>query len=71
MIQPLTQLCRKSVAWRFSKDERRAFELLKASFTGALVLCHWMPDLPMTVETDASDHAIAAILLVTTLNAEI
>ena len=71
MIQPLTRLCRKSVAWRFGEDERRAFELLKASFTGALILCHWMPDLPMTVETDTSDHAITAILSVTTPNAEI
>ena len=59
------------MAWQFGKDERRAFERLKASFTGALILCHWMPDLPMTVETDVLDHAIAAILLVTTLNAEI
>ena len=67
----LTQLCRKSMAWRFGEDERRAFKLLKASFTGALILCHWMPDLPMTVETNMLDHAIAAILLVTTPNAEI
>ena len=70
-IQPLTRLCRKSVAWQFGEDERRAFELLKASFTGALILCHWMPDLPMTVETDASDHTITAILSVTTPNTEI
>ena len=71
MIQPLTQLCRKSMGWQFSEDERRAFELLKASFTEAPVLCHWRPDLPMTVETDALDHTIAAILSVTTLNSEI
>ena len=71
MIQPLTHLCRKSVAWQFSKDKRRAFKALKANFTGVLVLCHWSPDLPMTMETDMSDHAITAILLVTTLNADI
>src|SRR5260370_21077690 len=37
----------------------------------APVLCYWSPDLPMTVETDASDQAITAILLVTTPDTEI
>ena len=31
----------------------------------APILCYWAPNLLMTVEMDASDQAIAAILLVT------
>ena len=37
----------------------------------APVLCYWAPNLPMTVETDTSDQAIAAIILVTTPDDEI
>ena len=37
----------------------------------APVLCHWTPDLLMTVEMDVLDFAIVGILLVTTPNNEI
>ena len=61
-------LCQKSVPWQFGPTEKSAFSRLKDAFTSAPILCHWMPDLPMTLETDASDHAIVAILSVTTPN---
>ena len=41
-----------------------AFKTLKGAFTQALVLAHWKPDQHMIVETDASDYALVAILLV-------
>jgi len=44
---------------------------LKNAFSTAPVLCHWAPDLQMMVEMDASDHAIAGILPVTTQEDEI
>jgi hypothetical protein len=34
------------------------------AFTTALILVHWEPDHLMIIETDASDYAIAAILLI-------
>ena len=40
-----------------------AFKTLKEAFMQALVLAHWKPDQRMIVETDASDYALAAILL--------
>ena len=46
--------------------EATMFQTLKNAFSTAPVLCHWAPDLQMTVEMDASDHAIAGILSVTT-----
>ena len=68
ITHPLTNLCRKSVPWHFGLMEKSAFSRLKDAFSSAPILCHWMPDLPMTLETDTSDHAIAAILSVTTPN---
>ena len=58
---PLTNLCKKTTA----------FQSLKNTFSTAPVLCHWAPDLQMTVEMDTSDHAIAGILSVTTQDNEI
>ncbi len=63
---PLTNLCKKTTPWIFSEKETTAFRSLKNAFSTAPVLCHWAPDLRMMVETDASDHAIAGILSVTT-----
>jgi len=71
MTLPLSTLCLKSTTWRFDRLKKEAFQQLKDAFTMAPILCYWSPDLPMTVETDASDQAIAAILLVTTLDTEI
>ncbi len=68
LTTPLTNLCKKNTPWLFSATERETFQALKAAFTLAPVLCHWTPDLPMTVETDALDFAIAGILSVTTPN---
>src|SRR5258708_6177949 len=41
------------------------------AFCLAPVLYHWALDLPMTVETDASDYAIVGILSITTPDLEI
>src|SRR5258707_1726596 len=69
--QPLTNLCQKNTPWHFGEPESTAFQHLKMAFCAAPVLYHWAPDLPMTVETDASDYAIAGILSITTLDLEI
>src|SRR5260370_18828724 len=71
MTLPLTKLCHKATVWHFGDTEKEAFQHLKDEFTMAPVLSYWAPDLPMTVETDASDQAIAAILLVTPPDTEI
>src|SRR5258707_9997007 len=68
---PLNHLCKKSTTWHFGAEEAKAFQNLKKAFGSALVLAHWAPDLPMTVETDASDCTIAGILSVTTEDGEI
>jgi len=57
--------------WHFGRTKKEAFQCLKDTFTTAPVLCYWSPNLPMMVETDASDQAIVAILSVTTSDSEI
>ena len=52
----------KDTLWDFSDKCCLSFSLLKNAFTTALVLTHWRPDLPIIVETDASDYALVAIL---------
>ena len=71
IVLPLTRLTRKSVPWNFSEECRKSFNALKQAFTTAPVLHHWMPDRPLTVETDASDYAIAGILSLTTESGEL
>src|SRR5260370_38823034 len=71
MTLPLTNVCKKNHRWHFRKEELEAFNQLKDTFTTALVLANWSPDLPMMVETDASDGAIAGIISVTTPDNEI
>jgi len=59
---PLTRLLRKDQAFEFDGPARDAFRQLKAAFTTAPVLAHFQPDRPSTIETDASDFAIAAVI---------
>ena len=48
-----------------------SFQKLKDVFVSAPVLMHWQLDLPIVVETDASDYALAGILSIITSDAEI
>ena len=57
----MTRLTRKRI---WSKDCQKAFETLKEVFTSTPILVHWDPDSKIIVETDASDQALAAILLI-------
>jgi len=42
------------------------FKTIKKTFTRAPLLRHWEPDLPLVLETDTSDLALAAILSIHT-----
>src|SRR5260370_252277 len=57
MTLPLTKLCCKATVWHFGDTEKEAFQCLKDAFTMAPILSYWAPNLPITVETNASDQA--------------
>jgi hypothetical protein len=71
IIVPLTRLTQKDLKWNFSDVCCDAFNKLKTTFLSALVLTHWIPNTLITVETNASDYAITAILSITLPNSEI
>jgi len=48
-----------------------AFNTLKQVFISAPILMHWVPDVQLVVETNASDYALAAILSIMTKDNEI
>jgi hypothetical protein len=59
---PLTSLTKKDIGFTWDDKAQAAFDTLKRSFTDASMLRHFDPTLPSTMETDASDYAIAGIL---------
>ena len=68
---PLTRLTQSKVKWDWSESTNSAFETLKAAFNTPAILHHWEPKCQITVETDASDYAIAYILSITSEDGEI
>ena len=71
IVVPLTRLTHKGVPWSFSDNCQKSFLCLKEAFTSAPVLVHWIPDAPITIETDTSDYAVTAILSITCSDNEI
>ena len=62
IVTPLTQLTKQNVKWSWNDSTQHAFDTLKTAFTSAPILNYFNPKLPITVETDASDFAIGAII---------
>jgi hypothetical protein len=62
MVTPLTTLTRKDATWSWGATAKEAVRLLRDAFTTAPVLAHFDPALPITLQTDASDYALGAIL---------
>ena len=62
LTTPLTSLTRKGVRFTWSPAADAAFRQLQQAFTSAPVLQHYQPELPITIEADASDFALGCIL---------
>ena len=61
----------KGTTWHFTDECHSAIEALKKAFTTAPVLTHWIPDTQITIKSDASDYALAAVLSITNSNGEL
>ena len=59
---PLSKLMRKDMRWQWNEEQQEAFEKLKLALTQAPVLARPDLSLPFTLQTDASDYAIAGVL---------
>ena len=62
LTAPLTSFTRKGVKFSWSSEAKKAFWALQQAFTSAPILQHFQPDLPLTIEVDASDFALGCIL---------
>ena len=62
LTSPLTSLTRKGDRFTWSPAADAAFRQLQRAFTSAPILLHFRPDLPITMEADASDFALGCIL---------
>jgi len=71
IVIPLTHLTRKYTSWNFDDKCRMVFNALKQAFTSTPILTHWVLNVQLVVETDASDYALAAILSIMTTDNEI
>lgn len=61
-VGPMTETTKGDKPWVWTPAARKAFERIKAMFTNTPILRHFDPALPVRLDTDASDFAIAAIL---------
>ncbi|KAG5717109.1 hypothetical protein E4T56_gene6926 [Termitomyces sp. T112] len=59
---PLPQNVKEDTPWDWDSKCQSIFLLLKRAFTSALVLHHFDPSLPIVLECNASNYAIAGIL---------
>jgi hypothetical protein len=63
IARPLNRLVRKDQVFVFDQACMNAFQELKNRLVSALLLVHFNPELPLRMETDASDGVIAGVLL--------
>ncbi|CAB0031385.1 unnamed protein product [Trichogramma brassicae] len=59
---PLTKLTQKDIAWHWGPEQEQAFTTLKRMLTEAPVLARPDPDIMFTLQTDASNFALGAVL---------
>ncbi|UYV75530.1 K02A2.6-like [Cordylochernes scorpioides] len=63
VVQPLRVLTQKCMSWSWSEPQEQAFILSKELVTQAPVLKYFDPSLPVTIQSDASDRGLGAVLL--------
>lgn len=61
-LEPLYQLKRKDVPWRWTRRENNAFKQAKQLLTNSEVLMHFNPELPIVLSCDASSYGVGAVL---------
>ena len=62
LVHPLITLTKKGSRWVWRDIQQTAFERLKAMSNSSTMLHVFQPDLPTKIETDASNHAVGAVL---------
>jgi len=61
-LNPLNELLRKDIKWRWSAAAEKSFKEAKELLTSASVLAHYDPKLPLRLAADASAYGIGAVI---------
>ncbi|GBL76949.1 Uncharacterized protein K02A2.6 [Araneus ventricosus] len=62
IANPLNNLTKKDVKFKWSKDCQVAFEQIKKEICSPMVLVHYDPELPLTLASDASPVGVGCVL---------
>ncbi|XP_050515486.1 uncharacterized protein K02A2.6-like [Diabrotica virgifera virgifera] len=62
ILQPLNNLLKKNVNFKWSNTCQTAFDKAKKLICSRNVLCHYDPNLPLVLATDASPYGVGAVL---------
>ncbi|EED23163.1 gag/polymerase/env polyprotein, putative [Talaromyces stipitatus ATCC 10500] len=62
IMTPMFKLLKKEIPYEWNEEQQKAFEEAKKRLTTALILAQHDPELPTTLEIDASDFAIGATM---------
>ena len=63
VIQPITKLTRKDQTWTWGKEQDRSFTEIKKLVTQAPILMYYDVNRPLTIQCDASEKGLGAVLL--------
>ena len=62
LLNPLNELLRKDVQWKWTDQREQAFKQAKQCQTSPNVLVHYYPTLPIKLAGDASAYGIGAVI---------
>ena len=62
ITHPLNELLRDGVEWKWSKRQEEAFSKLKDKLASAPVLMNFSDNLPLKLDTDASQYGVGAVI---------
>ena len=62
-LQPLQNLLQKDVPFNWSSAQEEAFDHIKQKIASSPVLAFFQPDVPITLQNDASKYGLGAVLM--------
>ena len=62
-LQPLQNLLQKDVPFNWSSAQEEAFDHIKQKIASSPVLAFFQPDVPITLQNDASEYGLGAVLM--------
>ena len=61
-LQPLHELLKKGVVWKWTKKCQKAYEMCKANLTSKTLLVHYDQNKKLKLDCDASSYGVGAVL---------